>query len=89
MRDDNGWIVAYLITADEPYVKACYAVGQTACSPYSDNQPIETVCHEIAHLSIWDYGKDHTSLINLFYDNVILSKRVKNTFFFLTEVRRW
>lgn len=89
MRDDNGWIVAYLITVDEPYVRACYAVGQTAYSPYSDNQLIETICHEISHLFIWEHGKAHTALINLFYDKVILSKKAKNTFFILAEVRRW
>lgn len=73
MRDDDGTIVAYLITIDEPYVRACYAGRQTAYSPYSDNQLIETICHEIAHLSVWDHGKDHTALTNQFYNKVILS----------------
>lgn len=75
MMDDAGQAVAYLITVDEPYIRACYAGRQTAYSPYSDNQLIETVCHEIAHLCVWDHGKEHAALTNQFYDKVLLSLR--------------
>ncbi|MCT4584093.1 MAG: hypothetical protein N4A54_04125 [Peptostreptococcaceae bacterium] len=32
---------------------------------------IETICHEFAHMSIWEHGKDHDELTRLF---IILAK---------------
>lgn len=73
INDNNGGVVAYLITIDEAYIRSCYCGRQTPYSPYSDNQLIETICHEIAHLYIWEHGKEHTALTNELYNAVINS----------------
>lgn len=63
----------YIISIDAPYIKACYYGRQTAYSPFSDNQLIETICHEIAHTQVWAHNKDHKDLTNALYDTVIAS----------------
>ncbi len=73
MKDDDGNLLGYFITIDEPYIKACFYGRRTAYSPYSDNQLIETICHEIAHLYIWEHNEDHKLLTNELYDFIILS----------------
>lgn len=78
VNDNEGNPILYVITIDEPYIRACYYGRQTAYSPYSDNQLIETICHEIAHMYIWEHGKDHTQLTNELYDSVIKSLNFTN-----------
>lgn len=58
--DDNGDLVTHLITIDEPYIKACY-YGEPY-SPYNKDALAETICHEIAHLYIWQHGAEHSAL---------------------------
>lgn len=71
INDDFGNLLGYVITIDEPYIKACYNGRQTPYSPFSDNQLIETICHEIAHLFIWQHNEDHKNLTNELYDCTI------------------
>lgn len=81
IRSESGDLKGYLITIDEPYIRACYYGRQTAYSPYSDNQLIETICHEIAHLYVWDHNEDHKNLTNELYDFIISSiekNKIKN-----------
>lgn len=73
IRDDNDHLIGYVITIDEPYIRACYYGRQTAYSPYSDNQLIETICHEIAHLYVWEHNEDHKNLTNELYDFTVQS----------------
>lgn len=60
MLDDDGNIAAYLISIDEPYIKACYHGARY--SPYNRDTLAETICHEIAHLYIWEHGPEHSEL---------------------------
>lgn len=78
LRSNSGEVKGYIITIDEPYIRACYYGRQTAYSPYSDNQLIETICHEIAHLYIWDHNEDHKNLTNELYNSVVDSLLIKN-----------
>lgn len=73
MKNDKGKLLRYIITIDENYIKACYYGRQTAYSQYSDNQLIETICHELAHLKFWGHNSDHKELTNFLYNTVIES----------------
>lgn len=58
--DNNGNLVDYLITIDIPYIRSClYGMPY---SPYNIDMLVETICHEIAHLYIWQHGSEHTAL---------------------------
>ena len=70
---NSGQLSDYIITIDEPYIRACYYGRQAPHSPYSDNQLIETICHEIAHLYIWEHTKEHKELTNELYRTVVNS----------------
>lgn len=76
ISDSSGDNIGYVITIDIPYIKACYYGRQAEYSPYSDNQLIETICHEIAHLYIWDHSNDHKELTNELYNCVIDSLKI-------------
>ncbi len=71
LNDDKGDLVGYVITIDEPYIKSCYNGRQAPYSPFSDNQLIETICHEIAHIFVWEHNKEHKNLTNELYDTAI------------------
>lgn len=73
IRDDYGNEIGHVITIDEPYIRACYNGRQMPYSPYSDNQLIETICHEIAHMYVWEHNEDHKNLTNELYDSVMAS----------------
>lgn len=85
VKNEEGEVVLYVITIDETYIRACFYGRQTTYSPYSDNQLIETICHEIAHLYLWEHGKDHTALTNELYDTVIASLNNSNKFLNLSN----
>lgn len=71
LKDDQDKIIGYIITIDENYIRACYYGRQVAYSQYSDNQLIETICHEIAHLTYWEHNKEHKELTNMLYNTTI------------------
>lgn len=64
--DDNGKVVKQIITIDENYIKACFYGRQTRYSKYSDFMLIETICHELAHLFIWEHSPEHDDLTMYF-----------------------
>lgn len=65
--DPNGNLIGYIITIDIPYIKACFYGRQAPYSPYSDDQLIETICHEIAHTQVWEHTADHENLTRQLY----------------------
>lgn len=67
MRDRSGNVTGYIITIDEPYIRACYCGRQLPYSPFSDSTLMETICHEIAHLTVWEHGSEHDELTRRLY----------------------
>ena len=74
IRSDSGELVKYVITIDEPYIRACYYGRQSKYSPYSDTMLIETICHEIAHLIVWNHEKEHSQLTKELYETILNSQ---------------
>ena len=79
IRDNAGETIGYLITIDEPYIRACYFGRQLPYSPYSDMQLIETICHEIAHMTCWEHDEKHAELTKQLYDTVMQSLQFKRS----------
>lgn len=65
-KNDNGNIVKCLITVDENYIHSCIQHGFLRYSPYNIYSLIETICHELAHLFIWEHGEAHAELTKEF-----------------------
>lgn len=55
ITDSNGNLVSVFITIDENHIRECFYL-------YKDLFLAETICHEIAHLFIWNHGKEHDLL---------------------------
>lgn len=62
LRDDNGNLIGHIITIDEKYITACYYGRNIPHSQYNDDVLAETICHEIAHLYVWEHTKEHAEL---------------------------
>jgi len=53
--DSSGNPAGIFITIDENHIRECFYL-------HKDLFLAETICHEIAHLFIWDHGKQHDLL---------------------------
>lgn len=65
-KDGEGNLVKYLITIDDDYIHRCLQRGFLRYSPYNIYSLVETICHELAHLFIWEHGEEHTQLTQEF-----------------------
>lgn len=79
IRGRAGEIIGYLITIDAPYIRSCYYGRQSPYSLYSDFTLIETICHEIAHMTCWEHDEKHAERTRQLYDAVMDSLQVKRS----------
>lgn len=79
IRGSSGETIGYLITIDEPYIRSCYFGRQSPYSPYSEFTLIETICHEIAHMTCWEHDEKHAELTKQLYDTVMQSLQLKRS----------
>ena len=64
--DEEGNIVKSLITVDIDYIRACLHNRNTNGSQFTRIHLLETICHEIAHLYVWEHGPEHDALTSKF-----------------------
>ena len=71
----NGGFLAMLTKSEleyfdnlQNYIKKTLGISVKVlpCSHYNVYSLIETICHELAHLFIWEHGEEHTRLTQEF-----------------------